>query len=178
MINTGVYGIVSITSEKEYVGSTRVSFKTRYKEHLRLLRKGTHHCVHLQRSWNKYGESDFVFYIIEEVEKERCLEVEQLYIDGHDKSTLYNSRLVAYGPPGKSHEKIEKERLQREEYLHRKWLERQERERLSTIKWIKDSRKRSRLKREKLEKSQERRNKEMGYVSLKKRKNLDKSASN
>ena len=59
-MNTGIYQITNLHNGKSYVGSA-VSFRKRWKEHLRQLSNGDHHSTVLQRAWNKYGEAAFEF---------------------------------------------------------------------------------------------------------------------
>ena len=82
---SGVYKITNTTNGKVYVGSA-VNFDTRWKEHIRELRKGTHHSSALQNAWNKYGEDNFQFSIIEECERTRkvLLGREQYWMDTLD----------------------------------------------------------------------------------------------
>lgn len=79
---SGIYKITNTTNGKVYVGSA-VNFDTRWKEHIRELRKGTHHSSALQNAWNKYGEEKFEFSIIEECERTRkvLLGREQYWMD-------------------------------------------------------------------------------------------------
>ena len=58
---------------KKYVGSA-VNFKRRRRKHRKSLRKGTHHSPHLQNAWNKYGEDNFKFDVLEYVEDLKELE--------------------------------------------------------------------------------------------------------
>jgi group I intron endonuclease len=61
----GVYKIQSIIKpERIYIGST-VDMVNRWWTHLYYLRNGDHHSPKLQRHYNKYGEDDLVFEIIE-----------------------------------------------------------------------------------------------------------------
>lgn len=62
-----LYAIVHIASGKTYIGQTIQPFKTRLSKHLSDLRigDGRHGNWHLQRSFNKYGESAFVAYVVE-----------------------------------------------------------------------------------------------------------------
>jgi group I intron endonuclease len=78
---SGVYVIRNTVSGRVYVGSSaRVSH--RWSVHRYSLRKGTHHCAMLQRSWMKHGEDAFVFDILEKVEREDDLFArEQFWID-------------------------------------------------------------------------------------------------
>lgn len=61
-----IYKIRNVVNDKFYVGST-TNTNTRFKGHRRLLRKGTHHCGHLQAAWNKYGEDVFRFEIVQKL---------------------------------------------------------------------------------------------------------------
>jgi group I intron endonuclease len=80
-MKTGVYRIVNTSNKKFYVGSAQASLNRRKNQHFHLLRKGNHHSIHLQRAWNKYGEKEFRFEIIEECLPEKCIEREQFYLD-------------------------------------------------------------------------------------------------
>ncbi len=63
----GIYKIVS-PSGASYVGMTMDSFKSRWASHLRELRRGNHHCVALQRAFNKYSEDSLSFEILQTVD--------------------------------------------------------------------------------------------------------------
>lgn len=76
----GVYSIMNITNNKVYIGSS-VNIRKRWGVHRRALRKGMHHNRYLQRSWNKYGEDNFIFNIIEELDDESLIIREQYWID-------------------------------------------------------------------------------------------------
>lgn len=78
---SGVYEIVHLASGKRYVGSTGRSFNERWKEHREALKKSQHHSILLQRDWNKYSESTFVFSVLEITSPEFAIAVEQTFID-------------------------------------------------------------------------------------------------
>lgn len=80
MINSGIYIIVCLITNKMYVGSA-LCFKYRWSKHLRELRNNIHHSSRLQNAWNKYGEENFIFEIIEKCCREKLIEREQFYID-------------------------------------------------------------------------------------------------
>lgn len=72
-------------TNKVYIGSS-INIKNRWRSHLSELRRNVHYNSYLQRSWNKYGENNFEFKVLEEVtEKDLLLEVERKYV------SLYNS---------------------------------------------------------------------------------------
>jgi group I intron endonuclease len=77
----GVYAIVHVKSRKCYVGSVGRSFELRWKEHLRVLRKGKHHSILLQRAWSKHGEDAFEFRVEEATLPEHAVACEQVFID-------------------------------------------------------------------------------------------------
>lgn len=77
----GIYFIKNIVNNKIYIGST-INFKERWHEHVRLLKKQKHHCLHLQNSWNKYSEKSFIFKRIEIVKsQDNLIKTEQSYLD-------------------------------------------------------------------------------------------------
>lgn len=60
-----IYKITNLANGKLYIGSTMHKFSKRKSEHLTALRKGYHFNSHLQSAWNKYGEENFIFEILE-----------------------------------------------------------------------------------------------------------------
>lgn len=87
----GVYAIRNKVNNKVYIGSTITSFCKRWKCHKRRLRNDTHHSKHLQAAWNKYGESNFIFEILEITTEDKCREREGHYIG------IYNSINPKFG---------------------------------------------------------------------------------
>lgn len=59
-----IYRIVCFQNGKVYVGKTQ-DYSRRKTHHLTTLRNKTHHNIHLQRSFDKYGEGSFYFEILE-----------------------------------------------------------------------------------------------------------------
>lgn len=80
MISSGIYLIINNTDIKSYVGSAS-DITRRFTNHLYNLRHNKHYNKHLQSSWNKYGESNFEFHVIEYCPKEKLIEREQFYLD-------------------------------------------------------------------------------------------------
>ncbi len=81
MIRSVIYKIQNIIDNKVYIGSA-VDFIKRFRQHKCKLAKNQHHSKHLQYSWNKYGENNFKFDIIELVEDpKKLVEREQYWID-------------------------------------------------------------------------------------------------
>lgn len=74
-----VYQIRNLINNKRYIGSTKDVIQ-RWKYHKDNLQKNRHGNQYLQHAWNKYGENNFVFEIIEEVNIiEGINEKQQLY---------------------------------------------------------------------------------------------------
>ena len=80
MYKSGIYKVTNIINRKAYIGST-IDFDDRFRRHRYALRSNRHDNEHLQRSWNKHGEANFKFEIIEEIEDTKLLNnVETEYI--------------------------------------------------------------------------------------------------
>lgn len=84
MIESGIYQIKNTVNGKIYIGSSS-NLTQRKKDHFRKLRHNRHSNAHLQNAFNKYGEDNFVFEVIEYVEdKNKLISREQYYIDKHN----------------------------------------------------------------------------------------------
>lgn len=76
-----IYYIKCVISNKYYIGQASY-YDKRIGTHVSLLRKNKHKNKHLQSAWNKYGEQNFIFNIIEEgLTKEEMFEKETFYIN-------------------------------------------------------------------------------------------------
>lgn len=78
MINSGIYMILNIVNNKCYVGQTK-NFHSRKLRHFSNLRNNKHCSSHLQSSYNKYGENNFVFIVLERIENLVILTERELY---------------------------------------------------------------------------------------------------
>lgn len=79
-ITSGIYKITNLINNKIYVGSTKF-FNIRKTEHYSRLRLNSHCNIKLQRSFNKYGEQNFKFEILETCIESNLIFREQFYID-------------------------------------------------------------------------------------------------
>lgn len=95
-MESGVYQITNILSNKKYIGSAK-NINRRFYEHQYYLEKNDHVNIHLQRAWNKDGGSNFTFDVIEYCDQSILLEREQYHIDSNDTETLYNLGTVGGG---------------------------------------------------------------------------------
>jgi len=90
----GIYEIINSITGHKYIGSSQ-NIELRKKEHYNDLSKNKHHCIALQRAWNKYSGFNFNFNILEKCQIEKLIEKEQYYFDLNNKKELYNSTLIA-----------------------------------------------------------------------------------
>jgi predicted GIY-YIG superfamily endonuclease/DNA-binding MarR family transcriptional regulator len=101
-IKAGIYKITCKVNGKIYIGSS-ADCEKRFRQHVNQLNRGKHHNSHLQRAWDKYGEENFIFEVIERInDKDKLIEREQYWIDHTkccDEKVGYNISAVA-GTPG------------------------------------------------------------------------------
>lgn len=94
-----VYKIVNVKNNKCYVGST-TQLKIRFNNHYREL-KTNNHSPKFQNAWNKFGEENFYFAIIETFKvstRNELYKQEQFWIDKLDSyKNGYNSKVKAKG---------------------------------------------------------------------------------
>lgn len=90
--NCGIYIIMNLVNGKFYIGSSK-QVKRRLYIHKNSLRKNKHHSYHLQQSWDKYGEENFIFEIVKNTTINDMLIEEQKWLDFHktyDRDYGYN----------------------------------------------------------------------------------------
>ena len=94
-----IYKIRNVVNGKFYVGSAKDT-RVRFRQHRKLLRKGTHHCKHLQAAWSKYGEDVFKFEVVERLSSWEELEpAEDRWLLEHvGQPYCYNSGRSARAP--------------------------------------------------------------------------------
>jgi len=78
--SSGVYQIRCIPTGQVYIGST-VELQKRWSGHRGNLRRGKHQNFYLQQAWDKYGEANFEFSVLEFVSESDLLRAEQAWID-------------------------------------------------------------------------------------------------
>ena len=90
----GIYCIENINTHKKYIGQSKDIHK-RWTNHKWYLNKNIHDNEYLQRAWNKYGEANFVFSVVEECSIDKLDEREIYYIghfNTHKRDCGYNLR--------------------------------------------------------------------------------------
>lgn len=75
----GIYEIRNLSTGKVYIGQSK-NIEKRWSDHKYQLRNQRHHNDFLQRAWNKYGENDFVFNILELVSEKHLPKTEEKYV--------------------------------------------------------------------------------------------------
>jgi hypothetical protein len=95
MKKSGIYMWLNVNNNKCYVGSSKNMIR-RKSDHLKSLKNNNHHNGHLQKSFNKYGESSFTFIILELCNEEDLLTRELKWIElkkSTDRNFGYNMSL-------------------------------------------------------------------------------------
>lgn len=110
----GIYSIKNLVTNQLYIGSA-ININNRFRTHLCNLRKNKHENLKLQRSWNKYGESNFRFQAEEIVENKKDLvKIEQEWFNVLWESTpLFNICKEAGSRLGTSHSDETKEQIRK-----------------------------------------------------------------
>lgn len=92
----GIYQIKNKSNQKVYIGSS-INIKNRLYKHLWLLKKNKHDNIHLQNSFNEYGEDCFEFSLVENCEYDELISRENYYINAFSSCNNdfgYNLALV------------------------------------------------------------------------------------
>lgn len=79
----GVYKITNNINGKVYIGQS-INMYMRWKDHVNSLNRNDSRCTLLQRAWNKYGEENFSFDILEVCTEDMLDEIEVKYIELYD----------------------------------------------------------------------------------------------
>lgn len=76
----GIYCIENLVNHKKYIGQS-IDIYRRWGDHKNELNGNRHRNTYLQRAWNKYGEENFSFYILEVCDKSLLDNREVYYIE-------------------------------------------------------------------------------------------------
>ena len=105
---TGIYAIENIVNHKIYVGQS-LNVHTRFLAHKSCLRRKCHQNEYLQRAWNKYGEKNFKFYMLEECCNEK-LNVRETYWCQYFKDKIGKNNVYNLGHTGQEKTMSEKQK--------------------------------------------------------------------
>ena len=114
---SGIYCIINIKNSKKYIGSSK-NIRQRLWSHRAELRHNKHENSYLQNAWNKYGEHNFDYYILEKCEESLLLEKEQLYIDTINPE--YNMNKETQRPPCTKESRIKQSNTRKKLYTEGK----------------------------------------------------------
>jgi hypothetical protein len=114
----GVYMIESVSTGRKYIGSG-VDLNNRKRNHIYRLKKGNHHSIKLQRHFNKYGEMDLWFTILETCDSENTINREQFYINTVEP--YFNSCLIAGNTRGFKHTESTSVKLSKSKSGEKHW---------------------------------------------------------
>lgn len=98
----GIYKIENLITHQVYIGKS-LSINKRIHDHKYCLNNNKHINSYLQNSWNKYGENNFIFVILEECSEENINEREKYWINfygGADSKQNYNVLIGGEGGCG------------------------------------------------------------------------------
>ncbi len=117
---SGVYSIQNVINGNEYIGSS-ANIHKRMREHRNQLYTNSHHSKILQRAaYNKYGETNFIVIILEEVSREQLVNVEQVWLDC--RNPKYNvAKFSNSGMRGRTHSAETREIIRKK--LHEKFTD-------------------------------------------------------
>lgn len=87
MLNCGIYTITCTETGKVYVGSS-INIIKRKNRHFSDLKHNRHYNRYLQNAWNKYGEDNFIFEILEICDTDNLLTCELNWINRYDSTDL------------------------------------------------------------------------------------------
>ena len=104
---SGIYQIVNNTTEKRYVGYAS-NIRQRLKGHVSDLSLKKHANNYLQKAWDKHGQNDFTFLVIEECCKESlCLKEDYWVKILKTTNEYYGYNIKPTDPEGKAGQSLE-----------------------------------------------------------------------
>lgn len=112
-MKSGVYKITCLKNNKLYIGSSK-NILNRWKTHKFFLKNNKHINKFLQNAWNKYGEVNFLFEILEVCEESFLLLKEQYWMDltnCYNRKIGFNACVKADRPLGYKHTKEDKKKM-------------------------------------------------------------------
>jgi group I intron endonuclease len=109
MTTSAIYKIQSTINPKRFYIGSAVNIKERWYDHLYTLKNNIHKNPRLQNHFNKYGESDLIFIIIELCFPEFLTAREQFYIN--KLNPFFNICKIAGSSLGRKHSEKSKKKI-------------------------------------------------------------------
>jgi len=106
-LTAGIYKITNLVNLKCYIGKTERCIQERWSTHKRLLIRGKHLNSYLQAAWDKHGEANFSFEVIEDFNPEFNFDInalERFWIEDYksnDREFGYNLTAGGEGSAGR-----------------------------------------------------------------------------
>lgn len=96
---SGIYKIENKVNGKVYIGQSK-HIQKRWNEHKMHLRNNKHYNQYLQHAWNKYGEENFEFSILEECDCDKIDDLEIHHIKEHNSTEKERGYNLQFGGKG------------------------------------------------------------------------------
>lgn len=97
-----IYSIECLANGKRYIGQS-TNYISRMRGHRSELRRNAHENDCLQKAWNKYGEDNFIFSIVEECKAEELDDLEKYYISKYNSLSHENGYNIEGGGNSNKH---------------------------------------------------------------------------
>ena len=111
MIYSGIYKIENVINHKIYIGQSK-DIETRWEHHKWELNNHKHSNNYLQKAWDKYGEENFIFEIVELCDESVIDIKEQEYIKSFQSLSYQNGyNLDSGGNLNKHHSQETKDKI-------------------------------------------------------------------
>jgi group I intron endonuclease len=104
-MKSGVYQIKCIANSKIYIGSSQ-NIEKRINHHFTTLSRNKHKNPHLQSAYNKYGEDNFEWSVVEYCSVDQLLIIEQKWMDTtlcYERNIGFNNTKKSDRPEGYKH---------------------------------------------------------------------------
>lgn len=138
----GIYEIFCFKTNRAYLGSSALSVKNRYRQHVNTLKKGIHRNSELQKDWDKYGREAFAFTVIEYVKFKHVSEIdkaEEEIIKLYSDFNLYNGYDSSQRPPLTAKKITHKINVEDDEVLNAKAVQAlTKRGKETVLRWLKN----------------------------------------